>query len=99
MKNFFVYLVCNPLNTVIYTGVTSNLPKRINQHKMKTFPNAFTAKYNCTKLVWYQELGTHDKAFKREKQIKAGSRRKKIALIEEVNPEWKDLSSEWDEVL
>ena len=84
-------MVTNQHNTVIYTGVTSDLNGRIWEHKTKVFPKSFTAKYNCDKIVWYEVFPTIMEAIEREKQIKAGSRKKKEALINKLNPEWKDL--------
>jgi putative endonuclease len=89
------YMVTNQHNTVIYTGVTSDLNGRIWEHKTKFFPKSFTAKYNCDKIVWYEVFPTIVEAIEREKQIKGGSRRKKEGLIHEMNPEWKDL---WGEI-
>ena len=88
-------MVTNQHNTVIYTGVTSDLNGRIWEHKTKVFPKSFTAKYNCDKIVWYEVFPTIMEAIEREKQIKAGSRKKKEALINKLNPEWKDL---WEEI-
>ncbi len=80
----------NKNNTVIYTGVTSNLIQRVYEHKEKLI-NGFTKKYNCTKLVYYEIFNDPYNAIAREKQIKAGSRKKKIDLINAMNPEWNDL--------
>ena len=91
----FVYIVTNRYNTVLYTGVTSELRARIHEHKTKFYPKSFTAKYNCDKIVWYQVLPYIEEAIEREKQIKAGNRRNKEALINELNPGWKDL---WEEI-
>jgi putative endonuclease len=82
----------NLSNSVLYTGVTSNLGKRIYEHKNK-FMKGFTAKYNLTKLVYYEVFGDIISAIEREKQIKNGSRSKKIELIKKMNPEFKDLYS------
>ena len=90
MKNGFVYIMTNQNNTVLYTGVTSDLIKRIIQHRNKTF-KGFSAKYNCNKLVYYEIGNGMEGCILREKQIKAGSRIKKIELIEGVNPHWLDL--------
>jgi len=90
-RQYTVYLMTNPHNTVIYTGVTSDLHKRIWQHKEKTM-KGFTAKYNVNKLVYYEAFDDPVNAIVREKQIKAGSRENKVRLIESINPEWKDLS-------
>jgi putative endonuclease len=80
----------NKDNHVLYTGVTSNLFKRVSEHKGKAVPG-FTSSYNVTKLVYYEEYATMDEAIAREKQIKGGSRKKKIDLINSKNPEWRDL--------
>ena len=87
----WTYITTNRYNKVLYTGVTSNLKSRTENHKNKKYPNAFTAKYNAYKLVWYQEFNSIIDARNREKQIKAGSRAKKIKLIEMMNTDWKDL--------
>ncbi len=89
-KKGYVYIMTNPANTVLYTGVTSDLKKRVYEHKHKLV-KGFTKKYNVIKLVYYEIHADMLTAIEREKQIKAGSRRKKIALIESMNPEWKDL--------
>jgi putative endonuclease len=88
----FVYILTNDNNSVIYTGVTSNLKDRLIQHKYKKHANSFTAKYNLMKLIYYERLQTIGEAIKREKQIKGGSRRKKIDLVNSMNPGWNDLS-------
>ena len=77
-------------NTVLYTGVTNNLIRRVYEHKEKII-DGFTKKYNCTKLVYYEIFNDPYNAIAREKQIKAGSRKKKIGLINSMNPNWKDL--------
>ena len=89
-----VYIMTNKNNTVLYTGVTSDLKKRVYEHKNKLYPTSFTSRYNVSKLVYYEYYPTIEEAIQREKQIKAGSRMKKIALIEKVNREWKDLYEE-----
>jgi len=81
----------NKNNTVIYTGVTSDLKKRVHQHRQRLV-KGFTKKYNIDKLVYYEVLDDAYNAISREKQIKAGSRQKKINLINAVNKEWTDLS-------
>jgi putative endonuclease len=78
-------------NSVLYTGVTSDLKERVIQHKSKKHLNSFSSRYNICKLVYYERLETIGEAIKREKQIKGGSRNKKIELINEMNREWKDL--------
>ena len=95
MKNPCIYLITNKNNTVIYTGVTSDLTKRVWQHKSKFYKNSFTARYNCDKLVYFERLNTMTEAIAREKQLKAGNRKRKEELINLENPEWKDLSEGW----
>ena len=90
----YVYLLTNKNNTVIYTGVTNNLKRRLEEHCQKINPKSFTAKYKLYKLVYYETYFLIGDAIAREKQIKAGSRKKKEMLINSTNPEWKDLSSE-----
>lgn len=87
----FVYIMTNQNNTVLYTGVTSDLVDRVLKHKLKKYPDSFSAKYNIDKLVYFEELDTIGEAINREKQIKGGSRKKKIDLINSLNPEWNDL--------
>ena len=90
MKQYYVYIMTNKINTVLYTGITSNLKKRMWVHKEKTI-KGFTKKYNIDKLVYWEIFNDPENAILREKQIKAGSRSKKIELIKGINPEWKDL--------
>jgi len=90
MKQPFVYIVTNKRNGVLYTGVTSNLPARIHQHREGSV-KGFAARYNCKILVYYEPFRLMSDAIAREKQIKGGSRKAKLKLIESVNPEWKDL--------
>jgi putative endonuclease len=85
-----VYIMTNPRNTVLYTGVTSNIINRVTAHKNKMV-EGFTSKYNVIKLVYYEEFATMPEAIAREKQIKGGSRQKKIDLVNKMNPEWEDL--------
>ncbi len=81
----------NKMNTVIYVGVTSDLESRVWEHKNKQYPTSFSAKYNCNKLVYYRFFSNIEEAIDEEKRIKGGSRRKKIILIERMNPHWVDL--------
>ncbi len=90
MKQPCVYMMVNRRNGTIYTGVTSNLPKRAVEHR-EGLVKGFSAKYGCKILVWYELHDTMIDAISREKQIKAGSRANKLALIESFNPQWKDL--------
>ncbi len=87
---FFVYIMTNFLNEVLYTGVTSDLKRRVTEHKERK-GKSFTSRYNTTKLVYFETFEDAYSAIAREKQIKAGSRQKKIDLINKMNPEWKDL--------
>ncbi len=84
----------NKNNTVIYTGVTSNLLKRVWQHKTK-FYKGFSSRYNCEKLVYFEEFNNINTAIAREKQLKAGNRKRKEGLIHSMNPKWHDLSEDW----
>jgi putative endonuclease len=90
LKNYFVYILTNKNNTVLYTGVTNNLYRRIWQHKSKLL-KGFTKRYNVTKLVYFEMFADPESAISREKQLKAGSRKKKLELINSFNKEWKDL--------
>jgi len=96
--SWYVYIVSNNAHT-LYTGMTNDLPNRVHQHKDGTFKNAFTARYTFDRLVWFEVLPNQGQAAKREKQIKAWSRAKRIALIQEVNPNWIDLHKTWAEAL
>lgn len=86
-----IYIMANKRNGALYTGVTGYLPKRDFIHKNGLL-KGFTRKYGCKILVYYESFETMEAAILREKQIKGGSRKKKIVLIESLNPEWKDLS-------
>ncbi len=90
-KWFYVYIMTNKNDTVLYTGVTNNLERRVYEHKNKLF-EGFTEKYNVTKLVYYENTQNVSSAIGREKQIKGWVRKKKISLIESQNPDWEDLS-------
>ena len=85
-----VYIITNNSNSVLYTGVTSNLQKRMLQHIDKSF-GGFSARYNLSKLVFFEEFGSMAQAIDREKQIKGLRREKKIKLVEDMNPEWQPL--------
>lgn len=91
-KYYSVYILTNYTNTVLYTGITNNLVRRVYEHKEK-IEEGFTQKYNVNKLVYFEVFETPEAAIKREKAIKNLVRRKKIALIEKDNPSWKDLFS------
>jgi len=92
--HFYVYIMANKRNGTIYVGVTNDIVRRVQEHKQHTFPDSFTAKYNCDKLVYFEDFKYANRAIEREKQLKAGSRANKIELIESINPEWCDLSAE-----
>jgi len=93
MTEYFVYILSNK-SRMLYVGVTNSLERRLFEHRMKLVPG-FTERYGLTKLVYYESTGDVNSAIAREKQIKGWVRRKKVALIHSLNPEWKDLSSEW----
>ena len=90
-KKGYVYILFNKRNGTLYTGVTSNLIKRVSEHKTKAVKE-FTTRYGVDKLGYYEIHSTIVYAIEREKQIKGGSRKKKLELIEEMNPKWEDLS-------
>ena len=94
-KGGYVYIITNKSFTVLYTGVTSNLIARIQQHKERYYPESFTAKYNCCILVYFKFFSTIEEAIQEEKRIKAGNRKQKLRLIIEMNPAWKDL---WEDI-
>ena len=94
MKQRYIYFMANKNNTVIYIGVTSNLLERVQQHKTKVY-KGFTSKYNCDKLVYFEEFEDINQAIVREKQLKAGNRKRKEELIRQENPNWEDLSDGW----
>jgi putative endonuclease len=89
-KVYCVYILTNQRDTVLYTGVTGDLRARVQQHREKLLPG-FTNRYNVSKLVYYEAGDDASGVIAREKQIKAGSRQKKIDLINRLNPEWRDL--------
>jgi putative endonuclease len=90
MKNFYVYILCSKRNGTLYTGVTSDLVKRIWEHK-NNLVDGFTKKYNVHRLVWYEMHESAESAITREKQIKKWKRAWKLKLIEQFNPDWTDL--------
>ncbi len=89
-KYYYVYIATNRINTVFYTGVTNNLVRRMYEHREK-LTSGFTERYNINKLVWFEGYEDINEAIKREKQIKGGSRKKKLYLIITFNPEFTDL--------
>ena len=93
MKQPCVYIMASGRNGTLYVGVTSNLVQRVWQHR-EGVADGFTKRHGCKMLVWYEPASTMEQAIAREKQIKGGSRSKKLALIEAVNPQWRDLFAE-----
>ncbi len=94
MRPFFVYILASRRNGTLYTGMTDELVRRIWQHKNGELPG-FTAKYGVKNLVWFEEHGSRDSAFTRERQIKKWKRAWKLQLIEAQNPAWDDLSKDF----
>ncbi|MEQ8629523.1 GIY-YIG nuclease family protein [Ekhidna sp.] len=90
-KGGCVYILTNKSNTTLYVGVTSDLHPRIIEHREKKYPRSFTARYNISKLVYYEAHPTIIEAIDREKQLKGGSGKKKEDLINSINPKWRDL--------
>src|SRR5579864_3992276 len=97
-KQFFVYIMSNgPKSAVLYTDMTSDLRRRVWQHKNKCYPG-FTSRYNLHRLVYYERSVYPDAAINREKEIKGWRRSKKIGLIDSMNPRWEDLAKDWQDV-
>ncbi len=92
-KQYYVYIMTNKINSTLYTGVTNDLKRRVFEHKNKLL-EGFTKKYNIDKLLFYEAYDDINNAIAREKQIKGGSREKKIKLVEEINSKWNDLYDE-----
>jgi putative endonuclease len=88
---YCVYILANQTHTVLYTGVTNDLVRRVSEHRQEMDPHSFTAKYRVHKLVYYESTSNVLSAIEREKQIKSWSRKRKNALIEQRNPNWEDL--------
>lgn len=91
MKAGFIYIMTNKNNTTLYIGVTSDLPRRVEEHRENKYQNSFTSRYNLYKIVYWESFQEIGDAIAREKQLKAGSRIRKINLINSVNPQWADL--------
>ena len=96
MKQYWVYIMSNKSRR-LYTGFTSDVAARVIEHKLKLYPDSFTAQYCFDMLVWYEEYSDVIRARMREVEIKGWRREKKVALIEAKNPDWADLSLEWQE--
>ena len=97
MNSYFVYILTNKNNTVLYTGITNDLVRRIGEHKRKESIKSFTSRYNCDKLVYFESFESAEDAIFREKQLKRYKRVWKENLINDKNSEWKDLSEDWYE--
>ena len=96
MKQYYVYILTNKTDKVLYIGITSNLIRRIYEHKNKLV-EGFTKKYNLSKLVYFETTNDVNSALIREKQLKNWHRDWKLNIINKHNPDWKDLSGEWDD--
>jgi len=94
LKTYYVYMITNWNNKVLYTGVTNDLVRRVHEHREKKIPG-FTSRYNLHKLVFFESSTDVNAAIAREKEIKGWIRRKKNALIKTINPEWNDLAIEF----
>ena len=94
MHDYYVYIMTNRKNGVLYTGITNDIRRRVWEHKQKVIAG-FTSRYNITQLVYLETTADVNAAIRREKQIKTWRRSKKVALIEEANPGWKDLGEDW----
>ena len=92
-RQYYIYIVTNKSNSVLYTGVTNDLKRRVYEHRQKLV-EGFTKKYNINKLVYYEIFEDAENAIIREKQIKGGPRQKTIDLVNSTNPEWRDLYEE-----
>lgn len=92
--NYYTYIMTNYLHTVLYVGVTNNLARRVWEHRNHINPKSFTSRYKVHKLVYYASSDIPSDAIAAEKQLKAGSRAKKIRLINQFNPGWRDLAEE-----
>lgn len=95
IHQYWVYMLTNVHGNVLYTGVTNNLERRMQEHRSGLIPG-FTSKYKCSKLVYFEEFNRIEEAIAREKQLKNWKREWKNVLVISMNPEWKDLSLDWD---
>jgi len=94
LKKYYVYLITNKINTVIYAGVTNNLERRMYEYK-NGLAKGFSSRYRINKLVYYEEFDYIEDAINREKQLKNWHRQWKINLINEFNPRWRNISEDW----
>ena len=95
MNNYYVYILASKRNGTLYIGLTNELDRRVIEHKNKQV-RGFTAKYSINKLVYFEEFENHNEAFIRERRLKKWKRAWKIKLIEDENPDWKDLAEAWE---
>lgn len=96
MKHWYVCIMSNKKDGVIYIGVTDFIEERVKEHKVKVYSKSFTSRYNCDKLIYFEEFENGNEAMIREKQFKKWKREWKVKLIEEMNPAWADLSLNWN---
>jgi putative endonuclease len=96
MDLWYVYIMTNKTNSVLYIGITDNIEECAKEHKLKKYPDSFTAKYNCNELIYFEEHSFAETAIKREKQLKKWKREWKINLITNMNPSWSDLTMNWN---
>lgn len=98
MRNhqYWVYMLTNKGNTTVYTGITNELQRRLFEHRTGLDPGSFAWKYQCWKLIWFEEHAIVDEAIRREKQVKKWHREWKDELVAASNPAWNDLSKDWD---
>ena len=94
MNNYYVYIITNKTNNVLYIGVTNNLERRVYEHKNKLI-EGFTKKYNCEKLIWFEQSNNIESVIVKEKQMKTWKRQYKLNVINKMNSEWKDLSKDF----
>ena len=95
-KVWYVYIMNNKPKGVLYIGVTDNIEERVKEHKLKVYQKSFTARYNCDKLIYFEDFEEGNLAEKRERTFKKWKREWKIEFIEEMNPSWADLSINWE---
>ena len=94
-RSYHVYIMANARFTTLYVGVTNDLTRRVFEHRLRTDPRSFTARYNLTRLVYFEETSDVEAAITREKQLKSWSRARKVALIDSSNPTHDDLAADW----
>ncbi|WP_436515221.1 GIY-YIG nuclease family protein [Ekhidna sp. To15] len=94
-KEYYVYILTNHSRTVLYTGMTNDIERRVFEHKQKLNPKSFSSKYQVSLLMWFETHNDANEAIKREKLIKRWKRTWKVELIKKENPEWIDLSRDW----